>query len=470
MAWIMRKAVSAMLVALAALLGGRSNGSAEGPDAIAEFAARVDLPSLRSHTLKNNPEIQAANARWEAARARPSQEGSLPDPMVNTAYHNEGFGRLVQGQGDFAWLRFGAEQEVPFPGKLRLKETAALREAEREGALYRGTVLDVLARLRLVYDEYCLAWKSLEIVRDNLELLRKLTEAAEARYQVGEGLQQDVARAQVELSILAGRLTTLEQTRESAAAMLNAVLNRPPTDPLGLPAPVEKQPLPYTLDDAEKLAKEASPALRATEHAVTRAETNLDLAKRQYYPDFIIRADYFNKASLTPEWELGAGIRVPLYFWRKQAFGVQEAAAGAREARATRQATGQEILARVRDLHAQATSAERLVELYGSAVVPQAEVSLSSASAGYEVGKVDFLTLLNSFTVLNEYQLRYHEELTKFDQAVAQLEAVTGWPSDGDRKTGSPERPAVTPPNEALSGDTSRGSSVSSAHRGERHE
>lgn len=409
-------------------------GVAGGP--VPDFEAAIDLPELTAYALANNPGIRAMEQRWQAAQARPSQEGSLPDPMVNTAYHNESFDRFTQGSTEFSFLRFGVEQEVPFPGKLALKQDVAQREADREGALYRATVLNVTASLRVAYDDYFLAHKSIEIIRKNRDLLQELTEAAQARYQVGEGLQQDVARAQVELSTFVGRLISLEQERQSAAAMVNAVLNRPPAASLGAPAAVEKRALPYTLDQLEHLARDKSPTLEAAEIGLVRAETNLDLAKRQYYPDFVLRADYFNKAALTPEWEVGAGIRIPLYFWRKQGFGVQEAAAAVNEARASRQGASQEVLARLKDLHAQATSAERLIELYGTGVVPQAEVSLSSASAGYQVGKVDFLTLLNSFTVLNEYQLRYFEELVKFDQAVAGIQHVAGLAPDVDSEGG----------------------------------
>jgi len=412
------------------LVLGVPGGRATAEEAIPDFDKAVELGRLRAYALANNPEIKAAEQRWRAAQARPSQEGSLPDPLVNTGYHNEGFDRFRQGSSDFSWLRLGAEQEVPFPGKLSLKETSAAREADREGAMYRATVLSVSTRLRVAYNEYFFADESLQIVHKNQALLEQLAAAAAARYRVGEGLQQDVVRAQVELSILLGRLTSLEQARQSAAAMLNAVLNRPPAAPLGSPAPVERVPFSSTLDDLEHLARERSPLLSAAQSGVERAESNLSLARRQYYPDFVLRADYFNKAALVPEWEVGAGIRVPLYFWRKQAFGVQEAAAGLSEARATKQSTSQDVLARVKSLYAQVTSAARLVDLYGATVVPQAELSLHSASAGYQVGQVDFLTLLNSFTVLNEYQLRYYEELTNFDKAVAQLEEVVGLAAD----------------------------------------
>jgi len=391
-----------------------------------DFTATLQLSSLMSYALEHNPEIQAVEHAWRAARTRPSQEASLPDPMLNTGYHSEGSESL--GDSDFTWLRLGLEQEVPFPGKLALRKKIAEREADREGAAYAATVLNVLARVRIAYDDYALAYNSNEALSGNKILLQKLTEGAEARYRVGEGLQQDIVRAQVEQSTLLGRLMSIEQDRQSAGAMLNALLDRPPSDPLGPPAPVEKKPLRYTRAQLESFVREKSPELQAASFDIMRAQARLDLARRDYYPDFVARVDYLNKGSMTPEWEVGAGIRLPLYFWRKQRSGVEEAAAGVSEARARLRNANQEILAKLADLFARATTAERLVELYGNGVVPQAEISLSSATSSFQVGKVDFLTMLNSFTVVNEYQLRYYEELAKFDKAVAQLEELAGVP------------------------------------------
>ncbi len=427
----MRERITLATFAGAICIWALSSAADDGGSQNADFTNTVDLARLRAYARANNPEIRAMEQRWRAAQARPSQEGTLPDPMFNAAYHNEGFDRFRQGSSDFAWLRFGAEQEIPFPGKLSLKATAAAREADREEALYRATVLSVLARLRLAYDEYFLAHRSLEILRQNKNLLDALARAAEARYETGQGLQQDVARAQVELSILDGRLTTAEQARQSAVATVNAILNRPPQAPLGVPAPIEKRPLAYTLEQLSDLATAQAPPLQAAAFEVARAEANLDLAKRQYYPDFVVRADYMNKAALMPEWEVGLGVRLPLYFARKQAYGVREAAAGVQEALANRQRTSQEILALLKDWYARATSAERLVALYGAVIGPQAEVALESALAAYQVGKVDFLTVLNNFTVVNEYRIRYVEELANFDKALAMLEQAAGiWPED----------------------------------------
>lgn len=93
----------------------------------------LDVNDLIQEALVHNPEIQAAQQRYRAAQARPSQAGSLPDPMIEGAYHNEPITPFTLGRSDFSFLRFGVSQEVPFPGKLSLREDIASREAERDG-------------------------------------------------------------------------------------------------------------------------------------------------------------------------------------------------------------------------------------------------------------------------------------------------------------------------------------------------
>jgi outer membrane protein TolC len=155
------------------------------------------------------------------------------------------------------------------------------------------------------------------------------------------------------------------------------------------------------------------------------------LAQREYYPDLVFKADYMNKAVRLPEWEVGVGVKIPLYFWRKQRYGVLEATEGVGEARNTRQNVLQTVLARLKDLAVQARTAEQLTTLYQTAIVPQSRLSLESASAGYSVGNVDFLTLLNNVLVLREAELSYEEQLTEFEKSIAQLEELVGVPLAG---------------------------------------
>jgi outer membrane protein TolC len=403
-----------------------SSAAAEAPE-----TQTLELSTLIQEALTRNPEIQAARQRYRAAQARPSQAGSLPDPMIEGAYHNEPLTPLTLGQSDFSFLRFGVSQEVPFPGKLSLREDIASREAEREGQMLRATTLSVTARLKTAYDELAFAHRALEILQRNKDFLLDLQKSTEARYQVGQGLQQDVIKAQVEVSLLTSRLLQLEQKREGLSATINGLLNRPPLAPLGPPTPLHKSPFTTTLEALHDLALEYSPELKGADVLLVRTELSLSLAQREYYPDLVFKADYMNKTARLPEWEVGVGIKVPLYFWRKQRYGVAEAVESVGEARSTRQNVQQTLLARIKELYTQARTAEQLTTLYQTAIIPQSRLSLESTSAGYAVGKVDFLTLLNNVLVLREAELSYEEQLTEFEKSVAQLEETVGAPVAG---------------------------------------
>lgn len=205
-----------------------------------------------AYTRQRNPEIRAATAKWHASEARPAQAGALPDPMVDLAYHNESFDRFTQGSSEFAWIRVGASQEVPFPGKLGLQRRIATTEAEQTHQMSRRAELEVIGRVKMAYAEYAHLFALLDLLQRNRELLQKFARTAEAKYSVGEGIQQDVLRAHVELSLLVDRETSLEQRRQSQTAELNALLNRPPSAPLGTPEHSEEKHLKRSVEETHR--------------------------------------------------------------------------------------------------------------------------------------------------------------------------------------------------------------------------
>lgn len=196
-------------------------------------AARLDR--LLEEARFSNPQLKAARARWEAATKRPSQEGTLPDPRVSV--RNFGVGRPVStlNTSNFAFVSLGVSQEIPFPGKLKLRKNVALEEARAEKQRYQQLELDVLSRVKLHYYAYYYFAKALETVAMDRDLLAKFVKIAETRYAVGKGTQQDILRAQLELTLLRDREEVLRQGRDSAVAAINTLLDRPPDDPLGPP-------------------------------------------------------------------------------------------------------------------------------------------------------------------------------------------------------------------------------------------
>ena len=404
----------------------------------ADSVPSLELAELLAVARADNPAIRSAQARAGAMQQRPIQEGTLPDPMLGVRFHNETFDEITWGDSEFSFLELALEQEIPFPGKLGLREQIASREAEREGAMRDATELMVLSEVASRYHELALVDRTTEILRESDGALDRIVRQAAARYSVGTVAQQDVLRASLERGALRERITMLEQKRAAAGAALSALLGRASDDPLaGRFEFLETAPL-EPLSELVKRLRERAPELRAAQEDVLRSDAALSLARRDYFPDFALMGAYMNKQGLAAEWELGIRVSVPLYFWRRQRAAVIEQRLEKRAAERAREGERLDLEARLRELHAMAETSGRLVDLYDGSLIPQAALTLESARASYEVGSVDLLSTLNAFTALLEYRIRDAEEKTSQKRARAEIAPLVGETPLGERIGGAP--------------------------------
>jgi outer membrane protein, heavy metal efflux system len=395
------------------------------------FASEVvSLESLVKETLEHNPEIKAARARWEASTKRPSQEGSLPDPIIGINWFNVSFDRITLNETPDSMFLFTFFQEFPFPGKLSLREKTAREEAEAQEKMYETELRRVIADLKEAYYNWFLVHKSIEIIEKNKDILEKFEEIAEAKYSVGEGIQQDVLKAQVEVSRFIEQLELLDEQKGILEAKIRSILNRPPGSPLGDPeSEIEKSPFTLTAEELYTIAEKRAPLLKAKENLIDREEEALKLAKKEYYPDFSIGASpglmgLPGGGGTQGAWGVTFGVKVPLYFWRKQRFGVEEAALQLKAAQEEFTSASQDINFRVKNQYLAARTSENLLRLFEQGIIPQATSSLESAIAGYQVGNIDFLTLLDNLLTLFNFELTYYTYLTNYQTALARIEEI----------------------------------------------
>lgn len=390
---------------------------------------KVSLDQLISELLQNNPTIQAAESKYQAALAKPSQERTLPDPVVSLVSVNmDGNPVPFTTLGDDPLASVGVmwEQEFPYPGKLKLAGKIAEQEAASIGAEIDVVKWNVISKLKQAYFEYFPADRSLGILTESLDLLKRISQIAESRYSVGEGIQQDVLRSQLEISILNQRITGLEQQRASAVAEINQLLNRPIDAPL--PKPQEPS-LSIFSETAEKLQQEylvKAPMIRSSEAMVQREKLGLDLAKKQYRPDFMTSIEYANSPNFPDMWEIEVGFRIPIFYKKKQAYGVVEATNNVTRAEKELTSAKQEIAFNIKNEILQIQSSEKLLKLYNDAIIPQSNLTLESSMASYQVGKTEFLTILSNFMTILDYRMNYFEELAKHESAIARLEGAVG--------------------------------------------
>ncbi|MBI4001775.1 MAG: TolC family protein [Nitrospira defluvii] len=396
---------------------------AQDPDSV--LLNRLVLPELIQEVLARNPELVAARKQWEAATTRITQARSLEDPTLSVQLWNvpQTF-NVTQAQNSI----FGLSQNLPFPGKLALKGDVASRSADMTEQAVRGKERELVARLKQAYYDLFLTHKAIQIHHEQVELLGQFVESTTAKFRTGKGSQADVLKAQVELSLLFQQLPVLEQRRETAEAMLNTLLDRDSSAPLGIPQEPFQIPLDKTLDDLHRLALNDRPELKAAELAVQRNEQSRALAQRQYYPDFSVAFQRFQNFQANDGFGAYVAMSIPFAFWTKPKYdaGVQEAAAAVSAARAQQHTLENLTRFQVNDLLARLRATDQVATLYRTTILPQAAQSLDAARVGYRAGKAGFLDLIETQRAWRGFQLEYFKALVDRQHRLAELEQVVG--------------------------------------------
>jgi cobalt-zinc-cadmium efflux system outer membrane protein len=386
------------------------------------------LDALVAEALAHNPEIRAAGKRVEAARQRPSQQNALPDPTFSAGWNSNGNPLPGAGLGMEPTSNLGVmmSQEFPAAGKRRLRAEVAGKQAEAELQEYRRTQLNVISRLKQAFFRLHHSYVMDDLLTANSDLLRNLLSITEARYSVGKAMQQDVFKAQTQLSVLQVRILQVRRERSAREAEIDSLLARRPGTPVGRPPDEAMTMIPVSLEQLEAAAASGAPELKRDEKNIERAETALNLSRRDYYPDYTLNAGYYNMGTMPAMYMFRADIRVPLWFTHKQHAELAEQYALAAEARHTYEATSDSLLYRIHDDYLLAQTAAQLLEAYEKTIIPQARYAAESALGSYETGAVDFTTVLANYMAVLEYEMDYHEQMQDYHIALARLEEMTG--------------------------------------------
>jgi outer membrane protein TolC len=410
-----------LAVMIVVLLGGLFSGLPVNAQDGA--STRLSLTALIDEALSNNPELAAWRQRWEAAREEIPQARALDDPELTvTQWAIPSNFRLFGAEE--TWIGLG--QRFPFPGKRSLRGEVAARSADVSEQDYQAKRRDVAASVKAVYVQLALIQRMIDLHQEHQALLERFLAIAEQKYAVGQVAQQDLLKAQVELAKLHNSLLEIEQERVATQAELNRLLNRPPGITLGQPDLAPVRPLELTVEELQQQALQSRPELAAAALLIQQQERAKSLARKNFLPDVMVELFYWNVHSGANQWQTNLKLNLPWIFQSKYDARLRQAAAEESQARAEYAALHGRTRAELEALFAKVKTAEQRIEIYQSGVLPQAEQSLEAARIGYQAGKVEFLSLIDSERMLLDLQLEYYDALARFWQSLAELERTAG--------------------------------------------
>jgi cobalt-zinc-cadmium efflux system outer membrane protein len=413
--WMSAKTVRIFILAMAVLVLGNSS-----------FAQELKLSDLVDEALKNNPDILASKARIEASKYRIPQSKSLPDPMFMFGYQNEGFKRYTYGEEPNAQWMFSASQQFLFPGKRALKGEMAARDAESLEAMHELLKLRTAARVKELYYDIFLAYKNIDLLKDKRDLFVRIEDLALARYTAGKAMQQEVLMAQTEKYMLLEKEEMFKQKIQSQEAMLRATIGREKEPPFGRPMYPVFQPFIITVDEALRMADKNSPEIKARTKMLEAADTKVQMARKEYYPDFNIAATYFNRSGdFLDMWSATATINIPIYFKTKQEPALMEAKASLAQAKQELEAVRLMIAAAIQDNFSMLRTSEKLMDLYKNGLIPKNTQDVELALTGYATGRTEAIVVISRLKTLLDYEILYWSQFVEREKAIARLCAIT---------------------------------------------
>jgi outer membrane protein TolC len=376
--------------------------------------------------LDRNPTLDQMRATAEAAAARYPQVTSLDDPTLafSTAPGSAGATHATYA------ARVEVAQKLLYPGKRGLKGDAARADALAAAQDLEDARLQLTEAARAALADYYLAVKATTVAEENAKLLAEFHKYAEARYKAGQGQQQDVLQADVEIARQEERLVSLRRARLVAVARLNTLMHLPPDGPLPPPADAGAAgPLP----DAVKLREVAlgRPDVRAVVARVAAEESALALAVREYNPDVEVMAAYdgFWQGSGGPplQWQIGLRTNLPVRYARRGG-AVDEARAKVAQRRAELARLTDRINYEVQEAFERVREGDDVVKLYESKILPAAAANVKEAQAGYTNNRVPFLNLIEAQRNAVGLRDRYYEAVAETARRRAALERAVGVP------------------------------------------
>ena len=389
----------------------------------------ADLESLVREALVQSPLIIAARRHWEAETRMPVQEATLPDPQIsfqNLAVGNPFPGNNLQNN-NFAYFGYGFSQDIPYPGKLRLRASVAEKDAESARQAYEAQARAVVEQVRETYFNLFYLTNSLSLLRQTSDEFERVAHVTADQYQVGMTQQQDVLKAQLQMTEILNEEQMTRQELEQGQADLKTILGREQDSPDIQVSEVKPSALNLNDDQLRTLALRASPVLMQAQAMEAKNEQSLQLAREDYIPDFSIQYMYQKTGARFPDYYMATvGLKIPLYFWRRQTPAVEQAALEKDSAHAETNAARLSVTSEIQNQWIALQTTERVLRIYSDGLIPQAQATLKSAAAAYRVGKVDFQSLLSGEVDVLRLKQQYYRAVADHEIAFAKIQQVIG--------------------------------------------
>jgi len=423
------KKAGGLLIAMWISIGVPAIGMTDSP-----IWAPPVLARLIEEGLAQNKEIKSLEDRVDSLKKEIPFAGSLDDPRLGFAVLNLPTDTFDFDQEPMTQKQIFIAQKFPWFGKLDLRSQRAALKVVRQQAILDARRLELARKIAVAYYELGFAASSLQTNARLTEIVNQLLGVAETRYATGRGLQQDVLQAQVELSKLLDEKITLEKTRRNLEDRINELLNRESFTPV---RPTMDLIYPDLQLDIERLQDKAlieNPQLRVRQAQIDIAAKEIELARKDYWPDMDVKLAYgqrdedFNGRDL-PDFVSGTvTMNIPLWQNSRQDSKLAAVKKDHQAAINFYRNLVESLPHKVDALVTEIRDTQKNYRLFSDALLLQADQWASASLTAYEVGAVEFNTMIGAQIRLLRFELQTTNYMFRIYQKRSELEEILGGP------------------------------------------
>jgi len=394
--------------------------------------APVSLKLLIKEGLANNQSLKSIEYQLEALTEQVTAAGALADPRLGIGLMNMPVDTFRFDQEPMTQKQIFIAQKIPWAGKRALMSEDAQWSAKQKEMMLDAQRLMLSRNIADAWYELGFITKSREINDRMIELVDRILNAAESRYATGRGQQQNIFQAQVERSKLDTEQISLKSKRRVIENRINSLLNRTAYQPVVYVNDLEEPGIKLSLPDLKSIAQTKNPEIKIREYEIAQAKTRINLAEKDYWPDFDIMAVYGqrdeNRAG--QDWadffSTTVSINLPVWQNRKQDKKLAAATAMHQASIQSYENLLEKISHQLDGLATEIINLQDNYSLYQQSLLPQAKNWARSALDAYEVGKVEFDTMINARMRLLMFELQAERYRVDVYKKRAELEVLIG--------------------------------------------
>lgn len=385
------------------------------------------LATLLAEVLAKNPKLQSSKTLALSAARRTPQAKAWDDPQIGVELFSTpvtSFNPFKDGMETDYFI----QQMIPFFGKKSLMADAATAKTRMVEQSASTTERNLIAGVKKTYAMLYSAQRRLDVNAENQRLLNQIIESTRAKYSVGSNSQGDVLKTQVELAKLKNEQSSLEQELAAAVAMMNALRAVFPLTPIGRVDDMVPQKFQGILSDLFDAALNNRPEVLGMVYEIEMNKADLSASQRERYPDIMVRGMYKSMMVGTDQWSAMIGINVPLAPWASAKYSekIEENTLNVLASEHSLHDMQNMVQFEVRDAWSKVHSRWEQIDRYQQTILPQTDQALQSTLAAYQTDKADFLSLLDSYRMLQMFKMEYYMAVGEYFTALAELERALG--------------------------------------------